>query len=80
MDLLPAPNSVLELANCKCKKNKCQTKSCTCFKNNLSCTEFCSCTDCENKDAPVEEEHFSDDGDLGDEGIDSDESEVESDD
>ena len=55
MDLLPAPNSVLELANCKCKKNRCQTKSCTCFKNNLSCTEFCSCTDFENKDAPVED-------------------------
>ena len=55
-------------------------KLCTCFKNNLSCTEFCSCTDCENEDALVEEKHFSDNGDLGDEGIDTDESEVESDD
>ena len=75
MDLLPAPDSVLELTNCKCMKNKCQTKSCSCFKNNLSCTEFCSCTNCENKDVPVEEDPFSEDGD---EGVDSDESEVES--
>ncbi|XP_077972179.1 uncharacterized protein LOC120332986 [Styela clava] len=55
MDLLPAPKSVLELANCKCKKNRCQNNLCTCAKNNLNCTEFCFCVDCQNQCELIEE-------------------------
>ena len=77
MDLLPAPEAVLELVNCKCKKSKCQTRSCTCFKNNLRCTEACSCTDCANRDAVVQEENsYGDEDDKED----LDESDVELDD
>ena len=49
MDLSPAPDSILELVNCSCKKTKCATTKCTCKTNKLPCTDLCKCLDCENK-------------------------------
>ncbi len=45
----PAPESMLEYVNCKCKKG-CKTKRCSCQKANLKCTELCQCNDCENNE------------------------------
>lgn len=46
---LPAPESVIELSSCGCKGG-CVDGRCRCFKNNLVCTEMCSCDNCENSD------------------------------
>ena len=43
----PAPDSLLDCVNCKCKTG-CQTQRCSCNKANLNCTELCSCCDCCN--------------------------------
>ena len=44
----PAPDSVIQLTKCSCKKSKCCTKQCSCFKFQLSCTPLCKCSDCDN--------------------------------
>ena len=49
-----ALKSVLELANCKCKKNS-QNNLCKCAKINLNCTDFCFCIDCKNHSTLIEE-------------------------
>lgn len=36
----PIPESMVELVRCKCKK-ACSSKSCSCRKSNLSCTDVC---------------------------------------
>ena len=43
-----APDSVLNLINCKCKQS-CATRRCSCLKNGLSCSDLCQCENCENK-------------------------------
>ena len=49
MLLPPAPDNVLNLINCSCKKG-CKTNACTCKLNGLQCTELCHCTDeCEKE-------------------------------
>lgn len=48
MDLPPAPNSVMELAHCPCKKSQCAKGKCSCLENNLLCTDLCKCSNCEN--------------------------------
>ena len=45
----PAPVSVVELSFCNCKHG-CETKRCTCNKNNLICSEMCFFQHCENQD------------------------------
>jgi len=40
--LPPVPLSCLELVTCSCK-TKCNTARCTCFKNNMKCTNACGC-------------------------------------
>ncbi|PIK58297.1 hypothetical protein BSL78_04803 [Apostichopus japonicus] len=51
MSLPPAPESIIELGNCSCKKNKCQLPnagdSC-CISFGLPCTDLCQCKGCEN--------------------------------
>lgn len=37
---------------CICKKTSCKKLYCICFKNGLTCTEFCQCEGCCNKGAP----------------------------
>ncbi len=51
----PAPDSILELIACKCKKSKCVSQSCTFLSDGLKCTDVCDCTDCSNE-ANEEEE------------------------
>lgn len=52
----PAPDAVINLVKCGCKKGC--TGLCSCSKNNLPCTEVCGCLgySCNNKHNPVE--HF----------------------
>ena len=49
----PVSVSVVELAFCRCKHG-CETKRCTCKKNNLICSEMCFCQHCENQPRPPE--------------------------
>lgn len=54
----PAPEALLELRKCNCKKG-CEKRSCGCQKNNLRCTDMCGCGDeCKNMapDRPLETE------------------------
>ena len=51
MDLLPAPEGIIELTYCTCKKGKCKS-SCNnekcCIFHGLRCTDLCQCNSCEN--------------------------------
>ena len=49
-DELPAPVALIELSVCSCKKDKCDSNRCKCYKNNLQCTDMCKCEDCKNTD------------------------------
>ena len=55
-DLRPVPDAVLELLSRSCNK-ECANNRCSCFNNELPCTDVCNCTDvCENKqDLTMEE-------------------------
>ena len=44
----PAPESLLEYTDCKCKTG-CLTNRCSCNKALLMCTELCSCAGCRNE-------------------------------
>ena len=49
----PAPDAVLELLSCKCKKS-CKVPSCQCIMNGLPCTQACFLQECGNiKDEEV---------------------------
>ena len=74
----PAPESILEYVNCKCKKG-CKTKRCSCYKSDLKCTELCQCDSCENLDVADElteieaqflEYEFEEGDDVDDDNID----------
>ena len=56
----PAPDSLLDCVNCKCKTG-CQTQRCSCKKANLNCTELCSCCDCHNTTPEIADEHLPND-------------------
>ena len=43
-----APPEILKNIHCSCKKSKCETMSCFCLSNWVSCTELCKCQDCGN--------------------------------
>ena len=58
-DIPPATESVMELMCCGCR-GKCETRRCSCFKNELHCTDACSCgEECVN----CANSQFSDDQD-----------------
>ena len=40
--LPPAPQAIIQLVKCGCKRSKC-ANTCTCRMNNLNCTELCGC-------------------------------------
>lgn len=60
----PAPESLLYLIKCGCKKG-CASKSCSCKKNFLCCTEACACTEfeCSNIE-PMPISNINDDDDT----------------
>ena len=47
MTLPPAPDSVLDFVNCRCKTS-CINNRCSCKKANLKCSKLCNCIDCQN--------------------------------
>lgn len=49
MTLAPAPDSILEFVNCKCKKG-CETNRCSCLKAAMKCSDLCKCIGCRNND------------------------------
>eukprot|EP00794_Sanderia_malayensis_P021369 gene21369-23451_t len=55
----PAPDSILELVSCNCKKAKCATQNCVCVSHGLKCTDMCGCTNC-NNDLEEEDDDVSD--------------------
>uniref|UniRef100_UPI00358E9E4F uncharacterized protein n=1 Tax=Myxine glutinosa TaxID=7769 RepID=UPI00358E9E4F len=68
MTLPPAPDSVMELANCTgtCKKTRCSNETtCTCLQNNIPCTDLCKCgrNDCSNITGHVDFDDKNDDKD-----------------
>lgn len=70
MSLPPAPDSVMELANCSgtCRKTRCSDPEiCTCRQNNLPCTELCKCAreNCDN--VTGHDDHLEDDHNVDDE-------------
>ena len=48
-DEKPAPDAVIEMMSCKCRKPCNLQNKCSCHKNGLLCTDMCKCTFCENK-------------------------------
>ena len=75
----PAPEEILELVTCNCKKSNCATNACPCFVVNLKCVDLCNCKSCQNSEFDDEgESEFDSDDESEDES--DDESEGESDD
>jgi len=54
---LPAPQAVMELLSCDCKK-ECVQDSCTCIQNHLKCTNVCMLTSYANQ--PQEDDDTTD--------------------
>lgn len=68
--LKPAPEAVIELVRCGCRKTQCINARCSCRKANMVCTEMCACETfdeiCQNKDARTEVDVSSDEEDIED--------------
>ena len=47
-DKLLAPQSVIELSMCSCKKRNCNSLRCNSKKKGLVCTDMCQCLNCSN--------------------------------
>ena len=62
-DEKPAPDAVIDMLSCKCRKPCNLQNKCSCHENGLPCTDMCKCTFCENK---LDEEDGDKDG-VGDE-------------
>ena len=69
MDGQPAPEAVLQLLACKCRRI-CELPSCVCMSSVLKCTDLCTLNDCDNLplddcgDAINEEDDEDDDDDY----------------
>ena len=48
MDGKPAPDAVLDLLSCVCKR-KCVPNDCICITNGMKCTDMCKLPNCENR-------------------------------
>ena len=67
--VLPAPQAIIELVRCQCKTNY-STQRCSCRRNDLPCTELCSCdTECANDEDCNIGNDDSDDDDSDDEDV-----------
>jgi hypothetical protein len=60
----PAPDEILNLISCSCKKSKCKTKVCICLQHRVDCTDLCDCLKCENSSSNSSSEYDSDDDSL----------------
>ena len=67
----PAPDEILELLSCKCRK-KCVTEKCVCVDNGLKCTDACSLDDCENMEQVENDMVYTDDDEQSGESDDDD--------
>ena len=59
MSLAPAPDSVLEFVNCKCKKG-CENNRCSCAKAAMKCSDLCKCIGCKNSSTNITDSLESD--------------------
>ena len=57
--MAPAPDMIMAFINCSCKKG-CKTNRCSCKNAQMSCSELCKCSSCENGDL---EDIYDDDND-----------------
>ena len=48
MNKLPAPQSLIELRMCSCKKTNCDSLPSNCKKKGLMCSDMCQCLNCSN--------------------------------
>lgn len=55
MQGLPAPQAIIEMISCECKKH-CIKDRCPCIVNNLKCTQLCKLTTCDNQQNEEEED------------------------
>ena len=72
MDGKPAPDAVLDLLSCTCRKS-CDSATCACIKNGLRCTDMCTLRACTNQTA--ENDLQNDDDEISDDDDDDDEEE-----
>lgn len=57
-EVLPAPESILELVKCQCRGD-CQSRQCSCKRNSLPCSPICKCKEnCRN--CPARPDQFDD--------------------
>ena len=55
--LKPAPEEILELLSCHCKR-KFHQETCPCWINGLKCTDACHTFECDNERVIQEEEYY----------------------
>ena len=62
----PIPRDMMQHLHCGCKKKPCNSKKCSCRAAQLSCTDICECTTCENREPSVPEQSLLFDVDESD--------------
>ena len=63
--LPPAPDEVLQLISCNCKKSACRGGNCNCRGYNLPCTDLCGCGEnCENQKDLSDSDSSSEESDV----------------
>ena len=79
MDGQPAPQAIIDLLACNCKK-KCELPKCECMASGLKCTDMCTLQNCENQ-ANQEDNEEDSETELDNDEIaeDSDNDEIEED-
>lgn len=79
MDGQPAPQAIIDLLACNCKK-KCELPKCECMASGLKCTDMCTLQNCENQANQEDNEEDSETELDNDEIVeDSDNDEIEED-
>ena len=61
MDGRPAPQALLDLLACTCRK-QCKLPQCVCMTNGLKCTDMCTLTECSNWTDDERDEDYDEDG------------------
>ena len=65
--LPPAPDDVLQLVSCNCKKSACKKGNCNCLSFKLQCTDLCGCGDvCQNRENDQDDSDDDSDDDEND--------------